>query len=233
MTGSESHRKLYFQYEVLRARLEIREYFLRTIVNEVYENIGQVLSLVKVQLSMADLEHGENEIINSSGKLIGSVIKDLRNICHHLKPEQQITNSKDFERVIEKEVKNFYPNAECFIEKSPAQGQERKDQTQLILFNALLDVLCVLKANKTRTLVSAVIRFSKDQVELTIDYNGTAIRLTECRQYKVRHGLSLYERLKLLGGFFELKNGRSSKRKIKLVISTRHNYGKNKGGISR
>ena len=49
-----------FQQELLRTQLEIQEQTLKTISQEIHDNIGQGLSLVKLNLAVMDLKQPEN-----------------------------------------------------------------------------------------------------------------------------------------------------------------------------
>lgn len=72
-----------FREELLRVQLEIQEHGLEMIRKEIYENVGQVLSLVKLHLSDASPAKDQqlNKTIAFSKKLVGKAIKDLRNVA--------------------------------------------------------------------------------------------------------------------------------------------------------
>jgi signal transduction histidine kinase len=73
----------------LYTRIEIQERSLQAYVREIYENISQVLSLVRIQLLSAmpgqDLSL---ESAKDNGELVGKAISDLRNLTKQLSPEQ-------------------------------------------------------------------------------------------------------------------------------------------------
>src|SRR6478735_12794386 len=88
---------LLFKHEVLKARLAIRDFFLKNTVREVYENIGQVLSLVRVQLALLDTNKTEiYESVESPGHLVGKSIKDLRVMCKSFYPDADIISDDGF-----------------------------------------------------------------------------------------------------------------------------------------
>ena len=75
------------QKEILIAQLEIKEKTLNTIAQEIHDNIGQVLSLAKLNLSKVLItdSSSNSEKINSTTKdLIGKAIQDLRNLSKTL-----------------------------------------------------------------------------------------------------------------------------------------------------
>lgn len=219
MTDAEAYKELLYQYEILRARLAIREHYLQTIVREVYENIGQVLSLVRVQLALLHPDAGnvEKEKIDSSGKLVGSAIRDLRSLCLRFQPETHITGTAGFSETIEKEITSIYPGAmyrhgpEKYIPAGIENGKA------LILFNLLLEVLHILRENEHRQLVAAGLNHLPGTVEFFMEYTGEPVNAKRTKLHPGRFDLSVMERVKLLGGYLHLKN-RNDKRKIKLVI---------------
>lgn len=69
--------------ELLRVQLEIQERELEMIRAEIFDNVGQVLSLAKLQLSTQIQSEDEplSRTIASSRKLVGQAIQDLRQVA--------------------------------------------------------------------------------------------------------------------------------------------------------
>src|SRR6202012_1742608 len=67
-----------FQQTLLRSQLEIQEQTMKNISQEIHDNVGQMLSLAKLQLSTAGNSDpsGKDEKINSSKDLVAKAIKD-------------------------------------------------------------------------------------------------------------------------------------------------------------
>lgn len=76
----------------LYSRIEIQERALQNYAREIYENIGQILSLAKLQLLSLQADEKTSEKILDSGKLVGKAIVDLRNLTRQLSPEEVIRN---------------------------------------------------------------------------------------------------------------------------------------------
>lgn len=79
MPGNENI-KSWFREEWLLVQLELQEHGLAMVRKEIYENIGQVLSLVKLYLSehFLDQSRSSNKARVLSQKLVGRAISDLR-----------------------------------------------------------------------------------------------------------------------------------------------------------
>ncbi|HET8830069.1 MAG TPA: ATP-binding protein [Pelobium sp.] len=78
--------KIAFQQELLQTQIEIQEETFNHISEEIHDNIGQVLSFLKLNLSLRDgLSRSElEEKISSSAELVAAVIKDVRNLSKSL-----------------------------------------------------------------------------------------------------------------------------------------------------
>lgn len=75
-----------FTQTLLQSQLEIQEQTLKNISQEIHDNIGQVLSLVKLNLFKTDDEEGEQlrHRIHDSRQLVSKAIVDLRDLSHSL-----------------------------------------------------------------------------------------------------------------------------------------------------
>ncbi len=72
-----------FEQTLLKSKLEIQEHTLNEISREIHDNIGQVLSLVRINLNTIDAP-SETEKINLMDEWMGKAITDLRNLSHSL-----------------------------------------------------------------------------------------------------------------------------------------------------
>src|SRR5215218_1486408 len=78
-----------FQQEILRTQLEIQEQTFKTISQEIHDNIGQMLSLAKLNLATVDLhkELQADEKISNARDLVSKAIHDLRDLSKTLNTE--------------------------------------------------------------------------------------------------------------------------------------------------
>src|SRR6187401_1919454 len=76
--------------EELDSRIEIQERALQAYSKEIFGNIGQVLSLVKLQLQTENKDSRGK--ISDPGKLLAKAIADLRNLTKQLSPDEIIKN---------------------------------------------------------------------------------------------------------------------------------------------
>jgi signal transduction histidine kinase len=72
-----------FEQTLLQSKLEIQEQTFQDISQELHDNIGQLLSLVSINLNTLNAPH-ESERINKMDELLGKALNDLRNLSHSL-----------------------------------------------------------------------------------------------------------------------------------------------------
>lgn len=219
MPDQRSYKELLYQYEILRARLEIREHYLSTVVKEVYDNIGQVLSLIRVQLTLlrSDLEISKNEKLDSSGELVGKTIRDLRSMCQLFYPEADIMTCQGFNKAIEHEVKTLYPDAICFSEPGNKIPERINEDKGLVVFGILLEVFRLIKQQNKGKLVSLNIKYRDNKVSIVIDFSGEIIKENKTAG-QADFDLSIFARAELLNGKLQIKNVAGDHRRVKLVI---------------
>jgi signal transduction histidine kinase len=72
-----------FEKTLLETQLEIQEQTFTQISREIHDNIGQVLSLVRLNITKLS-SAGNEENISQTNSLIGQAITDLRHLSHNL-----------------------------------------------------------------------------------------------------------------------------------------------------
>lgn len=72
-----------FEQTLLKSKLEIQEHTFNEISREIHDNIGQVLSLVRINLNTINAP-GDAEKINLMDEWMEKAITDLRNLSHSL-----------------------------------------------------------------------------------------------------------------------------------------------------
>src|ERR1700693_6163892 len=93
-----------FQQNILRAQLEIQEQTLKNISQEVHDNIGQVLSLAKLNLATTDISKPEalQQKIDDSKTLVAKAIQDLRDLSKSMNTDY--ITEMGFARAVEYEM---------------------------------------------------------------------------------------------------------------------------------
>ncbi|PCI32612.1 MAG: histidine kinase [Flavobacteriaceae bacterium] len=96
-----------FEEELTKSKIEIREQALQNISWEIHDNVGQLLSVARMQLNVieASLPANQQEKIAETNALIGSSLQELRSLAKSLNPE--IIKSLGLIESIQMEVQRF------------------------------------------------------------------------------------------------------------------------------
>lgn len=161
-----------FQQELLRTQLEIQEQTFKTISQEIHDNIGQVLSLAKLNLNRVEMENPHVESrINDARDLVSKAIQDLRDLSRTLNTENIV--SIGLMKAIEMEL--------AMIEKTglvqtrwqvAGQVLRLEPQKELILFRIVQEALHNIIKHAQATFVSVQAIFKENALQLSISDNG-------------------------------------------------------------
>jgi hypothetical protein len=218
MAVNESYRNLLYHYEVLRARLILREHYLKTIVKDVYENIGQVLALVRVQLGILELGVPVPEKIMSEtpDKLIESSIRLLKDMCQRFYLDLQVNTTIKLNQAIAQLISSYYPNAEM---QDPGDNNSLQihENKSLVLLAMLIDILVLLRANKIDLTGASASRDDRNAA-IELDYSGNELQLNNEKQQDDPFSGSICDRAAMLNGSVEIKNMKEGRIRVKLVM---------------
>ena len=86
VAGKGDGQEVEYEQELLRSQLEIQESTLKGIAQELHDNVGQVLSVIKLWMASMPLEKGHPayEGLHDSRKLLNQVILDMANLTKSL-----------------------------------------------------------------------------------------------------------------------------------------------------
>ena len=209
-----SHEQLLFSHEALRARLDIRDFFLKNTVREVYENIGQVLSLVRMQLAMLAVDtKAVLKSVESPGNLVGQSIRDLRVMCKSFYPDAEILNEEGFVEALRDTVKILYQSEEPVITVNGIQ-KEIQPELKLVVFKMIQEILTLIQETGG-TFINLAIDYLDYDVKMTVLYNGEVIPLDK-KGMNDNTGLALQERAELIKGKLNLASQKDGSTQIQL-----------------
>ena len=83
--ADQKEREYLYNNELLNSRLELQEHVMDQVSKEIHDNVGQVLSLVKLNLfSIGNniTDEAPRRLVASSSELLNKAINDLRNLSH-------------------------------------------------------------------------------------------------------------------------------------------------------
>lgn len=201
-----------FQQEILQTQVELQEQIFKNISQELHDNIGQVLSLAKLNINtMQNADPGVlNEKIQDSKYLLTKAIKDLRDVSKSLNTDY--VSEIGLIASVEYELKLIEKSSNINI-KLITEGQNYKleKHEELICFRIVQEALHnIIKHAKANKIVIQII-FGAQIFILKISDNGIGFDTRSLRlgNYKgTGMGIrNMYNRAKIINAQFDL-NGK-------------------------
>jgi len=151
-----------FREEIIEAEVEIREETLRNISWELHDNIGQMLTLAKIQLQNAD---EISEPINEASETIGKCLVELRSLSKLINPDT--FKNLSLVEALKLEVERF--NRMKYLEASLDFNEDTFDldkKVEVVIFRMLQEFF-------TNT-----VKHSKaSKLTVKVDYNGDKLNI--------------------------------------------------------
>lgn len=166
-----SHR---YQNELLQTRIEVQEQGFSRISREIHDNIGQTLSIIRMQLgSPGNLNSAEEmrQFMLEAGLAMEKSIKDLRELSHLLNGE--LIEKLDLPVAIEKElshIKSLYGVNYSF--DSFGEIPAARNGQNLLLFRIIQEALTNILKHAEATEIILSLFYQNNSLKLKIIDNG-------------------------------------------------------------
>jgi two-component system, NarL family, sensor kinase len=206
---------------ILQSQLEIQEQTLKNISQEIHDNIGQVLSLAKLNLATTDILKAEiaQQKIEDSKNLVGKAIQDLRDLSKSLNTdyvnEMGLTRSLEYELEMIGKTGAYQANL-----KVEGSAYKLGPQKELILFRIVQEILNNIIKHAKASAIEVFINYLPDYFSLSVQDNGQGFDLDQLRAEQPGLGLkNMQTRAALIGATFEIssKGGKGTTVDIKIV----------------
>ncbi|MET0638320.1 MAG: ATP-binding protein [Chitinophagaceae bacterium] len=193
-----------YEREALRSQLEIQENAFKTMGQELHDNIGQMLSVAKLTLSILPIEqtHPAYDQLQNSMEVLNKAIVDLSNLTKSLHTDRitqiGLSDSIRFELYALKKAGIL----EIFFH---VDGTEEyfNEQKSVFLFRMFQESLNNILKHSKATQVKVNLSYFEDLFVMEISDNGVGFNVTEKKQSTNSHsgvGLkSIFNRAKLIG----------------------------------
>jgi signal transduction histidine kinase len=209
-----------FDKQLLESKLEIQEQTFDMISQEIHDNVGQILSLAKVQLGIMEQKQSvDGELLGNVKESISLAMTELRDIAKSLNSER--VQKLSLQESISQEIRRI--NRSGFIKvSSDVQGMAKNipDQHKLIAFRIVQEGLQNIIKHAGASDVKVTIRYMEDSMFITIFDNGVGFNPET--ELKKREGLGLQNILRratLMGGKADIisKPGEGTTLQIKMA----------------
>jgi signal transduction histidine kinase len=202
---------------------DIREEERNSIAREIHDELGQMLTAVKMdlsKLSRAPLPaEGTKMQIKESLSLIDQTIASVRKIASSLRP--RIIDDMGFTAAIEWYVKDFESRTEIktsFINECPSLVLEPR--AAIALFRITQESLTNVARHAHAKNLVVELRLENNWLHLTINDDGKGFDIEQTKNKKTLGLLGLKERTQTIGGSYEISSvpGNGTKVNIRVLV---------------
>jgi two-component system NarL family sensor kinase len=201
-----------YEQEVLRSQLEIQESTMKTIAQELHDNIGQSLSVIKLWMSMApiDKSHEAFEGVQNSKEMLQKVIREMADLTKSLHTDR--IADIGLSEAINFDLASIRRAGVLKIQFETA-GDEFlfPDQKSIFIFRMYQEMINNIIKHSQATQVKIHILYTINNIfVLTVEDNGVGFDVTKKRETSSgSSGLglkSMQNRAKLIGADLSIKS---------------------------
>lgn len=218
-----------YEQEALKSQIEIQENTFQTISQELHDNIGQMLSVVKISLAVLPVskEHEAFEPIQNSRQILNKAIVDLSNLTKSLHTDRvtEISLADSIRYEIETVKKSGITDIDFQL-----LGEEVifDNQRKIFLFRMFQEVFNNMLKHSQAKLIKVVLNYSEGNTfVLHIEDNGIGFNVEEkLKSVSSSSGVglkSLFNRAKLIGADLVMKSKPGEGTRVTITIAIPEN----------
>lgn len=158
--------KQQFEQEISKTQIEIREQTLRNISWELHDNVGQLLTLAKIQL-----QNSAQSDLNEVKETIGKSLNEIRSLSKAINPD--VINNLRLNEAVQLEIDRF--NRLDFINATlQIQGEikQLKGQSEIIIFRILQEFFSNTMKHAQASKLDVLFHYSNEALTITAQDNG-------------------------------------------------------------
>jgi len=194
-----------FEEEIIKSQLETQEQTLQNISWELHDNVGQLLSVAKMQLNMLQPEvaNGQKSILDETSEIISKSLQEIRSLSKLLNPET--VRNMGLKEAVELELQRF--NRLKFLDASiDIIGEpivlDQKDE--IILFRILQEFLSNTVKHSKATKLDVKLTYTSENLIIKVQDFGVGFNEKEIT--KGSGLINMQSRAKLIHTDFSLKS---------------------------
>lgn len=194
-----------YEQTILKTQLEIQEQTFSHISQEIHDNIGQVLSLVRLNLSTFSNIEAE-EKFDHTDELLGKAIKDLRELSHSLQTNRihDIGIIESVRQLLINLEKTGRYKTKLFISES-FTGLDKN--TDLILFRMIQEIINNILKHAAASTISVEINGDTTEASLVISDDGVGFDTERLKTVGSGIGLqNIFNRAKMINATVDIKS---------------------------
>lgn len=218
LKAEKKQMQLLFENELSNTQLEIQEQIFNSISQEIHDNVGQILSLVNVQLNIIDeRETTDKLLLNDARENVSKAVTDLRDLAKGLSGDR--IRILGLVPAVEQEVQRINRIGMMNVSLE-VQGHEERinNQKELILFRVIQECLQNIVKHASADAVMIVFSYQEGALQICITDNGKGFNFRQERKQHSGLGIqNIFKRTEMIGGNAEVHSipGQGTTVKIK------------------
>jgi len=208
-----------FQEQLLQSQIEMQEHTLKNISQEIHDNVGQVLSLAKMNVSILSLKDPSNEKLTDIKELVGKAIVDLRSLTtgYHGEGllEAGLIHAVKREVVQLEKTELFKVNFTTWVNEI-----ELEKNKSIFLYRMIQEILNnILKHSEAKNINISIFR-EKENIHIKITDDGKGFDKTDTG-FKAGMGLNnLNKRAAMMGATLTIDSKLNEGTSVELIFQS-------------
>ncbi len=218
--------KLKFDHALLQTQIEIQEHTFKNISQEIHDNIGQVLSLAKLNLNSfpENTEPTVQTKIDDTKHLVAKALRDLRDLSSSMHGDK--IAELGLQAAINAELR-ILQNTGQFTTHLQITGNTYSLDTQkeMVLFRMVQEALHnAVKHSKAKN-IEVMLQYDPATFSLSVSDDGIGFNAAKLQVTDTGIGLkNMQNRAALIGANFELNSSAGNGTKISIQLKNSTNY---------
>ena len=180
--------KAAFAQTLLQSQLEIQEHIFTQISQEIHDNIGQVLSLARLNINTLGVVANEDKV-HQTDQLLGKAIQDLRNLGHLLNTNYiKDVGLIEAVRQLVGSLKRTGQFETTFTTTLPFTNIN--DEKAILLFRMIQETVNNIIRHANATHIQVNISGQQELEQIRIEDNGQGFDLKQALQKKTGIGIT-------------------------------------------
>jgi len=212
--------KANYDKELLKTQLEIQEYTFQYISREIHDNIGQFISLAKLQLNTLDIKESSDaaQRINDTVDLLTRALDELRDLSRSLSPE--IIRNGGLTKAIEQLVIQLQKlTAPQVVYELKGDYQFLDEQKEIFILRILQEAISNVIRHSGAASIHITLTYENNSLTMIIHDDGRGFSPAAIATRKNTSGLSnMMKRAKMIDASFQVDTLPDSGTMITLVV---------------
>lgn len=199
--------KTNFEKELLKTQLEIQEQTFQYISQEIHDNIGQFISLAKLQLNTLDYANMKvvREKVGESTNMLTKALDDLRDLSRSLSSEMIRTNglAAAIEMQIMQLRKLELPEV---VYEVDGEYQFLDEQKEIFILRILQEAINNIIRHSEARLVNIQLSYQQNNLSLSINDNGKGFNSPAANDLRTSGIRNMTKRAKMIGAVYRIES---------------------------